>query len=347
MAIFCPPYQTVLLILLLAACQRPVQTEQATAGPVSSESELAAPKPTRTSVDTIYMENAPSRITRKIRKDSKGHLLFAAYTEVIFYDGSSFSSLPPLVGFESLDAFDALEDSKGHIWIGSTHHGVFRYDGRDYTHFSTENGLLNNRTIDLYEDRKGQVWIATMGGLSCFDGQAFRHLTTNQGLSDNDVNTIMEDKTGTIWIGTRGAVCKYDGQDISKISPQNGQYLSNIRHIMEDQHGNIWLGGQSGLWRYNGQSFTQLSKEMIAYVYEDANGHIWTTGTSASTKPWGLARYAAVPTADLMTKVEDIKTADSMLFGISEDQKGNIWVGTLNGVFSYNGTSRTYYLNKH
>ena len=59
----------------------------------------------------------------------------AAFEDIMLYDGKSFTKIPKADNFKSFDAFDALQDSKGNIWIASTHHGVFLYDGKK---FSTE-----------------------------------------------------------------------------------------------------------------------------------------------------------------------------------------------------------------
>lgn len=113
------------LLVLLATCKEQDRTDQQKKDTgqliVKSLDKIS----TVEKVDTLFAINAPARITRKIRKDKTGHLLMAAFDEVILYDGETFSSLPKAPGIESMDAFDALEDSKGNIWMASTHHGVF------------------------------------------------------------------------------------------------------------------------------------------------------------------------------------------------------------------------------
>ncbi|MEN7547027.1 hypothetical protein AAG747_03865 [Rapidithrix thailandica] len=84
-------------------------------------------------VDTVFTPNAPYRISRKIRRLRDGHLLITALSDVMHYDGKSLSKISKPEGLES---FDALEDSKGNIWIASTHYGVFRYDGNFNLNYS-------------------------------------------------------------------------------------------------------------------------------------------------------------------------------------------------------------------
>ena len=333
-------YLAVFLFTFLVSCNGQGQTYQQESNLQQAKNELANVIPTVEKVDTILAPNAPSRIVRRIRKDKEGNFLIAAFTDVILYDGESFSKLPKAKGFESFDAFDALEDSKGNIWIASTHYGVFRYNGRDYMHFTTDNGLAHNRTIDIHEDRGGNIWISTMGGVSCYDGKTFHNFTTRDGLTNNDVNRIMEDKTGKIWIGTRGDACVYDGKTFTTITGENGQPFNNIRYIIEDRQGNIWLGGGAGLWQYDGNVFTNYSQGFVGNIHEDKKGNIW-----ALSERWTLTMYESIPSSIGMGTVTQIETSSPMLFGIGEDGEGNIWVGTGSGVLKYDGKVINYFID--
>ncbi len=291
-------------------------------------------------VDTLFAINAPARITRKIRKDKNGNLLIAAFEEVIRYDGETFSSIPKVPGIESLDAFDALEDSKGNIWIASTHHGVFRYDGKDFKHFTTATGLVHNRTMDIHEDQTGNIWIATMGGLSCYNGKSFRNYTTKEGLSHNDVNTIMEDRTGKIWLGTRGSACIYEPstETFTEITRNGDIPFTNVWSIIEDNKNNIWLGAENGLWRYDGRLFTNFTREVVNCVFEDKKGNIWTTSPQGALKYYDEQSLLNEETSPL-----EIFRSDHMFFRVIEDKEGNIWLGTLKGILRYDGKGISYF----
>ena len=293
-------------------------------------------------VDTIFLPNAPSKITRKIRQTKSGKLLMAAFTDVVYYDGESFFYIPKPEGFDSFDAFDALEDSNGNIWIASTRHGVFRYDGTYFVHFTTDNGLAHNRTMDLLEDRMGNIWIASMGGLCRYNGSSFDCFTTEEGLSNNDVNTIMEDKTGKIWLGTRGAACIYEPSTSSftEVMSKDGTTFNNIWSIVEDEKGDIWLGGQTGLWCYNGRTFIQFANKSVNCIDEDNKGNIWTCSPNGM-----LNRYNGAVLKKEVILSEEIFETSGMLFRVTADKGGDIWVGTLKGVFRYKEKTVNYFRN--
>ncbi len=292
--------------------------------------------------DTITIDFAPSRITRRIRNKSNGDLLFASYDDVLSYDGDKFTPLPHPADFEGFDAFDALEDSQGQIWIASNHYGVYKYDAGEYTHYTDSSGLTHDRTIDIYEDQSGDIWISTMGGISRYDGSTWRNYHKSDGLPTDDINRIIQDRTGLYWIATRSQACTYDGSDFTTIRTQDGKYLRNIRHIIEDQQGGIWLGGAEGLWYYRDSLYSQLSKEMMVGIHEDQHGKIWTIATHGIYRGWKAPDHSQSDTL-VTQQVHFVATPGPMLFGIGEDREGVIWIGTGSGVFSYDGAQLQHY----
>ena len=311
-------YMVIILFIFLASCKGQGQKDQQTNDTRPLGNELPGSISAIVKVDTISAINPPIKITRKIRKDKNGNLLIAAFEDVILYDGEKFSSIPKIKGFESIDAFDALEDSKGNIWIASTHYGVFRYDGKDFMHFTTDNGLAHNRTMDIHEDKAGNIWIATMGGASYYDGKSFRNFTTKEGLTHNDVNTIIEDKSGKIWFGTRGTASLYDPSTstFTEITRNGGMPFTKVWSIMEDKKSNIWIGGEDGLWRYDGSTFKSFSTESVTCVYEDKKGNIWTTLLRGA-----LIRYNEKLLLNEKASPIEIFQGDSMFFRVTEDRR--------------------------
>jgi ligand-binding sensor domain-containing protein len=283
----------------------------------------------------VNITNSPKSITRTIKQDRNGNIWFASWEGIIRFTGDSFTNVT--TNISSSRFFSLLKDSNGNFWFGSLGSGVYYYDGTSFQNYTTKDGLVNNRVTNIYEDKKGNIWFGTEGGASCYDGKSFHNFTTKEGLLHNDVNSIIEDKTGKFWFGTRGEACFFDGNDFTKITNNNGMPFMNVRHIIEDKKGGIWLGGNDGLWRYDGSVFTNFTKKFVGYVYEDKNGNIWTSSESAYTQGWALSRYDSMFLANKKPTVTEIMSEQGMFFGILEDFDGNIWVGTLNGVYRYDG----------
>lgn len=294
----------------------------------------------KTKEDTILY--APSSITRTIKQDAKGNIWFATWKGMIKYDGTTFTNVTRDVSLSRF--FSVLEDRKGNFWFGSIGSGVYYYDGKTFRNYTTKNGLANNRVTYIYEDKLGNIWFGTEGGASCYNGKKFINFTVKDGLPNNDVNSIIQDHSGRIWFGTRGAACFYDGSKFSKITTKKNVPLTNVRSILEDKKGNIWFGGNDGLWCLKDDRLINFATKFVGYIYEDKKGNIWTSSESKNVNGWALSRYDANTLHNINSVyVTELKAEEGMFFGILEDKLGNIWVGTLNGVYLYDGkTFKTF-----
>ena len=222
-------------------------------------------------------------------EDRKGNIWFGSPNMGGgYFDGTQVISFRDQEGIKNNLWNSILEDSHGHIWIG-TDKGVFKYDGTDFTFYKKENGLVNdsNQEVGIFfdhrinamlEDSRGHLWWATQGsGVLRLDGKKLMHYTTKEGLVDNFISCIMEDSQGRIWFGSGGeGVAR--GKGISVYTPDyklKGSYggiFSNyttkeglrnnlVQSIIEDSKGNLWigLGGTGGVSCYDGHTFTNYT----------------------------------------------------------------------------------------
>lgn len=305
-------------------------------------------------IDTQFVNNPPTSISRTIIQDRQGDIWIATFTGVFRYDGKTFSNVTR--GISSARFFSLLEDRQGNLWFGSIGSGVYRYDGKSFRNFTTKDGLLNDQVGSIYEDQAGNLWFGVSGGASRFDGKSFRNYIINGEHMKEDrtgktflegqpyeVNTIIQDNTRKIWLGTRGNSFVYDGKNFNSIS-HFGKPFKNVRTLIEDKKGYIWLGGSDGLWRYDNPIYTNIKKDFVGYIYQDRNGNIWTSSKNTN-ESWVLSRYEGRSLHSENPTVIEIDPKARMIFGILEDAEGNIWVGTLNGVFKYNGKDVKYFKN--
>ncbi|MEO1262649.1 MAG: two-component regulator propeller domain-containing protein [Bacteroidota bacterium] len=335
-------FSIVLLLVFITACQG----QKKTPPPVDSSVVLdMLPKddPYFNGTQTITSDHGPNTITRNILQDQKGNIWLATWDGIVRYDGNSFTNFTNKDRLKRFRVFSILEDRTGKVWFGTIGAGVYRFDYAtgDFINFTTHSGLVSDQVHCMYEDKKGKIWFGTAGGISCHDPvtSEFQNFTSADGLTSNDVNSIAEDPAGKIWISTRGAPCIYDGMDFTRLVNDDGTSFSNIRCIIQDQKGNMWLGGNGGLWRYADHKFTSFSKFFVGYIYEDQKGNIWTSSDIGGN--WALSRYDVLPPpiGEIKDTPTTIKAEQNMFFGIEEDEQGNIWLGTLRGIYRYDGTS--------
>jgi len=348
-----------LIILLAGVTYFAVQAQQKNGTPDGIETK------------GVFAFEAPKGIVRTIKQDEKGNIWITSWEGVFKYDGKSFTNVTSKVSSARFSS--VLEDRKGNFWLASVGSGVYYYDGKAFQNFTSKDGLPSDRVAAIYEDKNGVIWFGTENGASRYDGRSFQNLKFNEAppvtqadsiyhgpepihtadsvriSSDkqlsktdwvhNDVNAVIEDKTGKFWFATRGYVYVYDGKTFTTIT-NVGKPFTNVRSIIKDKKGNIWLGGFNGLWRYDGNTFTNFAQKFVGYIYEDKKGNIWTSSESENTPGWVLSRYDEMSLND--KKPTTTKIANKpMIFGILEDDKGNIWFGDLEGVYRYDGKTIT------
>ena len=331
-------YTMVLLSMIRTSCLGQNKTDVTANDIIQFEMNLLDTDPYFIESDSITASNGPTSITRNILQDKEGNVWLATWEGIICYDGNSFTNFTNKDELRRYHVFCVLEDRQGSIWFGTIGAGVYRYDVKGFTNITTKDGLANNRVGCLYEDRAGKIWIGTEGGVSCYDGISLRNYTMKDGLCDNDVNSIIEDETGKFWFGTRGDACFYDGNTFTKVTNEEGRPFVNVRCVIEDRKGKIWLGGNDGLWSYDRSTFKNYTTNFVGYIYEDKTGNIWTSSLlPVDAHKWELSRYDVKSLDNEKTMATQILTQEGMFFGILEDKEGGIWLGTLNGVYRYNG----------
>ena len=306
------------------------------------------------------ISHGPNSIVRTIKQDRKGTIWIASWEGIFKYDGKSFTNVTRNVS--SARFFSVLEDRKGNFWFASVGSGVYYYNGKSFKNYTTKDGLANDRVTNIYEDKTGIIWFGSEGGASSYDGKSFQnfkmskaspvtegdsvhssayqHPLPENSWMHNDVNAIIEDKTGKFWFATRGHTFTYDGKTFTTITNKDGKPFTNVRSIIKDKKGDLWLGGADGLWHYDGKTFTNFTNKFVGYIYEDKNGNIWTSSETDNKQMWVLSRYDEKSLSDKKPTVTEIANKP-MIFGILEDDKGNIWFGDFDGVHRYDGKTIT------
>ncbi len=251
--------------------------------------------------------------------------------------------------------FDFYEDSRGTLWVGTFHYGLWRYDAATDRFFSylhnpdDPHSLSENRIHCIYEDRSGVMWIGTYRhGLNRYNRRqdAFtRYQTPRSG----DVYAIRQDRNGELWIGTGSAgLLRYDrrGKRVAhyRHDPDNPMSLSSdvILAIHEDSRGELWVATGWGLNRYEAKRnrFVHYPHEPllapgvgehfeVKAIYEDQDGEIWI-----GTKTSGLCRLDREKKTFTYYRYDPTNPrslSSNGVWSICEDQNGDLWVGTLGG----------------
>lgn len=197
------------------------------------------------------------------------------------------------------------EDTKGNIWLITSHLGAFIYQPQSGNLTNLSHDALKPHTIAsnnlnaIHIDQEGIVWIGNFKqGISYYVPQS--QVFLNQKLWQySDILSFCEDSLA-IWYGTDGGGLLR--QALDSPTPERIPTPANvIVTLQKDSKNRLWLGSfQNGLICYDNGKVTQYTSENSGLKGND-------------------------------------------VYGIQEDKHGNIWIGTLDGcIQKLDPKSRTF-----
>lgn len=135
-----------------------------------------------------------------------------------------------------------------------------------------------------------------------------------------------------------------------RFSIQEGLSHNSVLSIIQDRRGFIWIATYDGLNRFDGYQFkeynhdyrdtTTMSQNLAMALHEDSKGRIWV-----GTPGMGLCRFD--PLTDKFTRYTTTfeengeKKEVPTISAIQEDLEGNIWFGSISGLFKLEPDSKS------
>lgn len=259
-------------------------------------------------------------------------------------------------GLSQSTVFCILKDSKGFMWFGTRGGGLNKYDGYNFTVYKNNpndsSSLSNNEVISLLEDHTGKLWIGTRkGGLNKYNATnesfiQYRESDNPESIRGNTVNVIFEDSKYNLWIGTSAGLNLYkNGKFIHNAVPEiTDQHITSID---EDSQGNLYISDKKGLFVYYSKANKTVYIENKDITQEASNSNYSIPIlVDSKNKKWIGSSYGLrlLKNDNSLVNFEDYFELNwgpaSETRQIIEDKKGNLWIGTLQGLFKYNPTTR-------
>lgn len=251
------------------------------------------------------------------------------------------------------DYFRCLTRIGETLYIGTMSQGVLRFDIRTST-FSHAPSLRCDVISDISGDGKENVYIATDGNgvhfLSHKDQcvtRSFCHdIRDKEGIRSNSIYSLLVDDRGALWVGHFQAGLDYSLYQNGLFSTYSFPPLFNstnlsVRSFLNRGKEKV-IGSRDGLFYINEstgtvKSFVRpvLTSDLILTIsFYEGEYYIGTYGGGMMVlNPQTLAlTYFEEGDSELFHK--------GHIFCIKPDEKGNLWVGTSQGVFCYNKSAK-------
>ena len=141
------------------------------------------------------------------------------------------------------------------------------------------------------------------------------------GLSGGIVSALLEDREGNVWVATTDGLDRFREFAIPTMSVQQGLSSRGVFSISAARDGSMWLGTSDGVNRWNKGQTTIYRKRSVRGRRVDSPFGGLTAGRgrveshrSGDYRQWTAGKRGRFP---------------------FEDERGQIWVGTLSGVAIY------------
>lgn len=293
-------------------------------------------KALRTTIPNVNTEYQSDNVVRCLFEDS-AHNLWASTKSGRIYIYNEIGKLIRTIDsynctngkkYSSV-AYSILIDRDGYLWISTKGCGVFvsqnkinfknieheqikfiNFDNnQDTQEFGVNTLLGDNNAYSLVQDAYGNIWVATYGnGLSRIRRNAngveinvFN--TSNSNLSSNKARYVFIDKSNNLWVATTLGINKVDA------SLLNGNAI-NFKHYLHNDTQNSLA--------YNDVCYIYQSTENILYFGTIGGGFSQLEESGDSCK------FSNISTANGL--------CNDAVYGIIEDNAGNLWISTENGI---------------
>lgn len=268
-----------------------------------------------------------------------------------------FEHLTSKDGISQSEVYAFLEDSRGFMWIG-TLDGLNRYDGYNIEIFNTDrndpHSLSNNTIRSLTEDTLGRIWIGTDDGLNYYDPatELIYQVRVNSFKASFSVwslyilghHLLLGTNDGLWTTNISGSDHKVIESEFHKIKyfSKNQDIEPIVRSIVSSKYGGLWIQTGNNISRV---AFQEYSDELLViedlpinfFVHqvkavEDSSGNLWIASGME-----GLARYNPEKQETVLFSEKKTGYASRLIkcSALTIDQKGNLWVGTLDKGLSF------------
>lgn len=261
-----------------------------------------------------------------------------------------------------------MEDAEGNILAGIEGKGLaIQKKGESsfsfYTHSRTDiTSIGSNHITKILQDTHGDYWLALSdSGINKLKKEnlhqpVFEHFTTQlHALSSNNINDIILDTVrNRLWICQKSNIdyMELEGNYFHKLhySTDDDRTLESLNTIYIDSYSRLWIGGNGvyvidlkiqdpithkyicNYFEYKLDAPNSKIREKIACIYETSDSIIYLGSR-------GNGIYALEELKENQYHFHNYGVnsglSDTMISNIVEDDNGNLWISTINGVYLF------------
>lgn len=292
-----------------------------------------------------------------IHHDSRGYVWVGTESGVSRFNGIEFETFDKNSGLPGNSVRGIAETNDGRIWVG-TENGIAYLQNRNWIPVSPFNNDAALTVTKLVIDHHQRIWVATNeAGLyvieSTPDSLKFTNINSSKGLSSDFVLDVLHVDKDAAWIAMIGGlnVVRFvnDSIEITNVADSALLPSLNISCLASDSKGEIFFGTlDAGVY-----SLKKHSKGYAVAPFGRQAGitdtRIWSLFIDEYNAAWvgtneqGLFYIHNNQTLQLTA---DNGLPGNLVYRIFQDDGGNLWLGTMNGLSLFRGFKFVHYTEK-
>jgi len=234
-----------------------------------------------------------------------------------------------------------LERSDGSIWISAQ--GLWRIADGKIEDLAAKYELPGESFTSAIERPDGSVWVSSSAGVYCLqpDGKVVG-FGVAEGLMNTRVTDMQFDRDGVLWICTYSGLFRLANGKVEFASYPEQFGVSSLQQIYEDHEGSLWVASATGLFQLTNPISSNVGlpeglEQLSVYsVFESKDSTIWIGLWGG-----GLNRFDGKRACRLDAPGQE---GLAQILSIAEQRDGVLWVGAVNGLYSYaEGVLKNYY----
>jgi diguanylate cyclase (GGDEF)-like protein len=254
-------------------------------------------------------------------------------------------------GLENEWVWKVLRTADGTLWLMTDTILLFRRKGeKTIRPLPAEVPFPRANPYDMVIDSRGNFWgcgEGSDGGLARRDN-AGRWRVWNRTLAGEPltaVHHLARSQRGGVYAVARSSFYYCDGETIAPVATRSRCPLEasvSITAVMEDSRGRLWAGNDAGLavletdgrWRLLNDR-PGFNNHHVFCIGEDWQGTVWVNTAR------GVFRFLAGYQVEGFDPDDGLADWETNANGFFNDPRGDIWIGTVNGLSQYNPAGRT------
>ncbi|MBK7131024.1 MAG: hypothetical protein IPM74_18755 [Crocinitomicaceae bacterium] len=270
----------------------------------------------------------------------------------------------PSHGLIDYNVWSFAEDKNGDIYIGTKKDlTIYKSNEQKFYHLFRDR-INQNYLLSIYVESTNKIWLGYDDGLFLLSlnnlkagDYSFKQIafqTANQESNDLRVYQIVPADDNRLWIGSRLGLSIIDKNTLdysfyAKTDDELSIGEGSVKVIYRDLSGKIWVvTSDQGLYniieRPDGSFYF---KEYPIINHDEQNGHITCLLQTEKNSLW-LGTYGDgikklnLATSETINYTESEGLANNVIYGLLEDQDGNIWASTNKGISKFSPSTEQF-----